>query len=106
MGPTAQVYILTDGQDKPLYIGCTNNAKRRIRQHLSARPLKADNRQISKAYVAFAGCLQNALECEAWLIRNNKPAWNTIIPAIHYRSTDIADYLKKLTWEIWDLKEA
>lgn len=108
MGTMAYIYMLLDKCDNLLYVGSTKNAHRRLKQHLSTRPPKAlhDNREIDHALVAYAGNIQNAMEGEAWLIQNAKPAWNTIIPDVSYHDfKTIKSFLMKLTWATWIVTE-
>lgn len=94
------VYILTDKDDNVLYIGCTNNPTRRIKEHLRNRP-DAQTDKLHHVYIAFCGSIEDALACEAWLIRCNNPPWNKTHPGLtpHVKSCDVIGYIRCLTFE-------
>ena len=76
---TPGVYVLKDGDDRPLYVGKAVNLRRRLRAHFADRRWKAIKAAFARAAVAEwqeVGSELEALLCEAALIDELKPPVN------------------------------
>lgn len=96
--PTPGVYVLTDADDRPLYVGKAVNLRRRLRAHFAARRWRAIKPGMSRAAGAEwheVGSELEALLRESDLIASLQPPMNVQVGAPQLDTRGIPAPLRK-----------